>query len=401
MHVSKHLELASDWLTKSEIIHGSSANSRYGPLKGGYLIDEKKYNFIYNEINGYGISCFVNLYRSTGNEEYLRHAKAVADYLFSTLSGEDGHVSTLAFVHSASFPEQKLNRRYFSFDNGMIVSGLLDLYEVTGDLKYYDHGKRCISWIIESLQQSDGAFHSYYNADTGEIWHGGEGFINDRSAIHTKLSIPLLKVWKHSGNAAFLNSANTLMKWAKGLQAEDGAFWSDEYKKTVFTHYHCYAVEGFLYAYHVTRNEEYRSAALRGIDWLWGAQLRDGSMNYKYKSRHSILDGLKDRLIKRKTSDATAQAVRLWLLADTITGENNYREAAAKGVRFLERMQLSNTDDKKTLGGLLYRRKQFMFIGRMQAKLYSWCTQFAAQAFTMWLQAESRSLCSESVENLF
>ncbi len=401
MNVAESLELASNWLTESGIIHRDTEYSPYGPVKGGYLLDEEKYDHIYHETNGYAISCFVNLHRTTGDDKYIEHAKAIGDYLLSTLSGEDGEVSASAFVHSVSLPELRPVRKYFAFDNGMIVSGLLDLYEATREPKYYMAGKSCMSWVMDSLQQSDGAFHSHYDAETSEIWHGGASFEKDRSILHAKLAMPLLKVWKHSQDKRFLESAVALLGWAKGLQADDGAFWSDEYKNMVFTHSHCYSIEGFLYAYFTTENEKYRHVVNRGINWLHGAQLRDGSMNYQYKNTRSILDGLKDRLIKRKTSDATAQAVRLWLLADAIDNRDKYRTAAHRGIQFLSKMQFGGPDDHNLLGGLIYRQKKSIVGSHIQPVLYSWCTQFAVQAFTMWLQMESGSLMRKSVEYLF
>jgi hypothetical protein len=258
-----------------------------------------------------------------------------------------------------------------------------------------------MSWIIDSLQQSDGAFYSYYDAKTSEIWHGGASFEKDRSILHAKLAMPLLKVWKHSQDKRFLESAAALLAWAKGLQADDGAFWSDEHRNIVFTHSHCYSVEGFLYAHVVAENESYREVAARGIDWLYRAQLRGGSMNYQYKNIRSILDGLKDRLIKRKTSDATAQAVRLWLLADAVQELDRYKGASQRGMQFLSKMQFAGPDDSNLLGGLVYRQKQSVIGSHIQPVLYSWCTQFAVQAFTMWLQTESGSLTRESVRYLF
>ncbi len=401
MLIEENLELASNWLTKSGIIYRDRENSPYGPLKGGYLIDEKKYDCIYHEINGYGISCFLNLYRSTGNNNYLQHAKAIADYLLSTLSERESEVSALAFAHSASLPELKPLYKYFAFDNAMIVSGLLDLYEVTGEQRYFETGKRCMEWVIGCLQQPDGAFHSYYDGDTGEVWHGGTRFDKDRSILHAKIAMPLLKVRKQSGDDEFLESATALLKWAAGLQADDGAFWSNEHKKTVFTHSHCYCVEGFLYACFATGNETYTSIALRGIEWLSNAQLADGSLNYQYKNRLSVLDGLKDRFIRRKTSDATAQAVRLWLLADSFESRKKYEAYAGKGIEFLSMMQSNSVEDDNMLGGLIYREKESIVSKTIQPVLYSWCTQFAVQAFMMWLQKKSGSLSRQSVENLF
>ncbi len=399
--VGGNVELAANWLTKSGIIHREHENSSYGPVKGGYFTDRKKYDCIYHEINGYAMSCFVYLYRMTGESRYLEHAKAIAGYLLSTLEKSGGSVADRAFSHSASLPGMNPSRKYYAFDNGMIAAGLLDLYEIIDDDKYLHTAERCMKWVVECLQSDDGAFHSYYDVETCQIWHEGPAFDRDRSALHAKIAMPLLKLWKLGADPLFLDSAASLLEWSKTLQSDDGAFWSNEFKKTVFTHSHCYSTEGFLYACWATEDDDYLDVALKATEWLARAQMRDGSLNYQYKNRLSVLDGLKDRLIKRKTTDATAQAVRLWLLVDAITGEDRHVESARRAVEFLRRMQLTDADDENMLGGFWYRRKQTIMGGGLQPVLYSWCAQFAAQALMMWEQHASGDLSRDSVGDIF
>jgi uncharacterized protein YyaL (SSP411 family) len=294
-----------------------------------------------------------------------------------------------------------VQKKYFAFDNGMIASGLMDLYEATGDLEYYEASKKCLAWLVDCLQMSDGAFNSYYDAETGGIHHGGPRFDKDRSILHAKIAIALLKVWQHSGIQKFHDSATALLRWASDLQDADGAFWSNEYSKVVFTHAHCYSIEGFLYAYHMVGEEMYRDVALRGINWLCKAQLQDGSLNYQYKNRYSVLDGLKDRFVKRKTTDATAQAARLCLLANTLIERRRYRKCARRAIEFLEKMQITESRDRNIIGGLVYRRKESFMKKEIQPVLYSWCTQFAAQAFSMWLESEEGTLSKDSIASIF
>ena len=400
MLVEENIKLASDWLSNSEIFGETDGRPESRAVRGGYHLPESRYDCIYHEINGYAISCFVDLYRTTRNSEYLLHARSVAEYLLSTLSDDDG-VGSVAFLHSISIPSGNAIRKYFAFDNGMIASGLLDLYEVTGDRRYFDAANACVNWVIDTLQMSDGAMHSYYDGDSGGIWHGGTRFDKDRSVLHAKITIPILKLWRYEKNEKLLASAHALLRWGMGLQDSDGAFWSNEHRKVVFTHSHCYAAEGFLYAYHITARPEYLDSAMKAARWLAGAQLGDGSLNYQYKNRQSILDALKDRLTKRKTTDATAQSVRLWLLADTVSASDENARHASRAVEFLKSMQCLESNDHNALGGLFYRRKESMKGHQRQEVLYSWCTHFAVQAFNWWRLHETRKLSPRHVERIF
>jgi uncharacterized protein YyaL (SSP411 family) len=401
MQVTEHIEMAADWLTRSGIVHRGAGQSGYGPLKGGYFLDEKRYDCIYHEINGYGMSCLVDLYRQTGDHGYLEHAQVIASYLLSNLGGDDGEASSIAFSHSMVLPGMQPVNKFYAFDNGMIVAGLIDLHEATGDNTYLNAAVRCMSWVVDCLQTDDGAFYSYYDGDTGTLWHGGSHFDCDRSVLHAKLAIPLLKTAKHSAHSVFRKSAEALLNWAVELQADDGAFWSNEHRKAVFTHAHCYAVEGFLYAFFATRHHSYLDTANCGIRWLSTVQHTDGALNYQYKNRISVLDALRDRLVRRKTTDATAQAIRLWLLAGALSRSDHYRSNAERAIEFLGRMQCEPHDRDEMAGGMLYRLRDSVLWKHPEPVLYSWCTQFAVQAFMMWRDSGSSVLDKESIGRLF
>lgn len=401
MLVAEGFDLIANWLKKNGKNSREHGDGTYGPLNGGYDAAKKRYEPVYHEINGYAISCFLHLYRHTNDKPWLSHAIAIGDYLISTQNRKNGEVAASAFSHSLLPSNLKQLTKYYAFDNGMIVSGLMDLYETTKEQKYYEAGRRCIIWLTNSLQMSDGAFHSYYDSDSSHIWHGGTGFDKDRSVLHAKITMPLLRTWKLSHDRSFLDSADALLDWSRGLQADDGAFWSNEYRKCVFTHSHCYALEGFLYAYFITQNPEYLDIVSKGVQWLSNQQLKDGSVNYQYKNRQSVYDGIKDRFLKRKTTDASAQAARLWLLVDAINNDNKYRENACRALAFLLDMQCMDTSDINAYGGLYYRRKETILGCELQPVLYAWCAQFAVQAFLYWQEMESGELSIASIKSLF
>ena len=84
-------------------------------------------------------------------------------------------------------------------------------------------------------------------------------------------------------------------------------------------HPHCYATEGYLYAYYVTGNKEFRDVAFRAGDWLSKMQNKDGSIYRTYYSEEK--EEPHQTREKLKTSDATAQATRIWKLLST-NGDN-------------------------------------------------------------------------------
>jgi len=75
-------------------------------------------------------------------------------------------------------------------------------------------------------------------------------------------------------------------------------------------HPHCYATEAFLYVYHHSKPEEYLQIVKKASYWLSKIQNKDGSLFRIY----SVEKGITEQLKRLKTSDAIAQATRIWKL---------------------------------------------------------------------------------------
>ena len=128
----------------------------------------------------------------------------------------------------------------------------------------------------------------------------------------------------------------------------------------VYVHPFCYEQEGHLIVAHdglSTLFEPIEGA----LDWLTALQQPDGGL----LAFASGMDGFGE-----PRSDATAQAVRLWLLRD----RRRYREAISRALGFLAACQSPD-------GGLRYSPDS--------DDLCSWSTMFALQAVT-WFHAEPR-----------
>lgn len=119
----------------------------------------------------------------------------------------------------------------------------------------------------------------------------------------------------------------------------------------VYVHPFCYEQEGHVIAasYHLTRLFEPIDGAL---EWLAAVQRRDGALL-------AFANGL-ERFGEAR-SDATAQAVRLWLLRD----RDRYADAIARALAFLASCQTSE-------GGILYTPER--------DDVCTWSTIFTLQA---------------------
>lgn len=248
---------------------------------------------IYPEITAYAITLACILFRRTGKAIFLNRARECADYLRS--------INKIGGIPSYQ------GSNLYTFDTGIFISGLLDFYEISKEELYLREATKSLSWLMK-----------YFD---GEKFSAVEGHIDPKlwyetSSIHlTKLAIPLIKAWIKFEDEKYKEAAVELLKWAGELQEKNGRFKINAVSDETFTHAHCYAVEGLLFAYNFLRNKNYLEIARKSAEWLSSAQLKDGSFYGWYFEKegfHKKLGRLVRRTYYEKRLDATAQAIRIW-----------------------------------------------------------------------------------------
>jgi hypothetical protein len=182
-----------------------------------------------------------------------------------------------------------------------------------------------------------------------------------------------LKLFNVTGDTRFKESAEKVCAWVLNLQIENGAFSTTESRSYIFTHAHCYATEGLLYAYLSLGHKEYLEAIVNSGKWLIQAQNKDGSL-YSFYNRHVLLPN--------KTTDATAQASRIWTILYHLTGERDYLHAAQKSARFLAHMQCQEKSDPNAFGGLFYQSREVGKLRYIYPILNTWPLIFAVHALS-------------------
>ena len=184
--------------------------------------------------------------------------------------------------------------------------------------------------------------------------------------------------------------------WVLGLQDSDGAFWSNNARSFVFTHSHCYAIEGLLYAFYRLKRNQYKNAAIKAGDWLIKAQNTDGSFYREYKTGK-----MKEKILPKKTSDATAQAIRIWVILYYLTGEKKYVVFAKKSLEYLLSMQVEESEDSNKLGGFLYQSRNYLWFKHVVPEMMSWPAMFSIQALLMLGDVERAGDFQKAVADIF
>ncbi len=298
---------------------------------------------VYVEITGYAVSCFVFLHWRHGTPGQLEAAREAADYLMRIQAAGGDYAP-------------------FTFDTAMCIVGMVRLAAVTGEARFLESAVAAGQWL-QACQRPDGSFTAMTPGAGGSA---PGGFFGDGSCIHSKCAMALLELHASTGGEPWRDAAIRACDYTMTLQTQDGAFQAVPGDPEVFTHAHCYACEGLLFAGKRLSVERFVAGARRGVEWLETAQSADGSWHSRYKldgSRHPRRWVL-DRLLRPRPSDAAAQAARLMMLSGRA-------RTAGAALDFLTSCQRQD-------GGFAYQATRRGYSGFEN----TWSAQFAIQALT-------------------
>jgi hypothetical protein len=199
----------------------------------------------------------------------------------------------------------------------------------------------------------------------------------------------------------FYNAGMKICDWGERLLDKNGFFWANPRKKYVFTHAHCYATEGYLYAYYLSKKPKYLNTAKKAAEALIRLQNDDGSLYRIYKCKLSFKRWINEKLYPWKTVDATAQAVRIWSLLYSLDKEEKFLKPAKKGIDFIIKMQRLDVKDHNMIGGLFYQCCNTFGEKRISKIMFTWCTQFSLSAFMFFRHAQNNAKFDYLIQSLY
>jgi uncharacterized protein YyaL (SSP411 family) len=408
-----NIDAAIKWLSESDIINKDEQKPSFGGINNAYLWKDKTYQFVYNEITGYAINVFINLYKWQDKKKYLQYSKNAVDYLIRFKEKDSNKFEYGAISHSLTLPDLKNVKNYYSFDNAIILHGMINFYKMTNEKKYYDACLDIGNWLLK-MQKEDGSFYSYYDARNKIIDHEYDQFWFDNGCLHIKNAIALMYLSHISDNKHFYEAGLKICNWGKRLLGRDGIFWVNPRKKYVFTHAHCYAVEGYLHAYYLSKRQDYLKIAKKAGEALIALQNQDGSLYRIYKNkmtmkrndenyRSSVLRWINEKKYPWKTVDATAQAYRIWILLYSLESEEKFLKPAKKAIDFIIKNQVLDTNDQNMMGGFHYQfcdkfEKNEL---KLSNEMYTWSTQFSLSALMLFKSIQNNMKFDDLVGTLF
>ena len=348
-------ELTKGWLLNSGI---QNTGKDAGSINAWYDCDKNAYPCIYPETTGYAITSFLFINKQKPEAILLERAKLAAEWLIRRNA-----------LHENNNNEKPESHMEYAFDNGMILAGLMNIYDTTKEKRYIKEAEKVAVTLLR-LQKPNGEFYAFYNKNTKELVDSEEKWSTQSGSYHAKLSIGLLKIHEATGHEKFRKAAENACDAALKMQQPDGRFVSCKKKGFTHIHPHCYSAEGLLYASNILKKPEYALAARKAAEWALKNLREDGSISCVYNN-----GGFTDC----ERSDTLAQILRLAKLL----GIKHQKEEQLKE-RLLAFMEMKGRQN----GGFFYCME-----GQKMAKhLNSWCSMFAMQALSINEKNKKESL---------
>ena len=105
---------------------------------------------MYSEITGYLITSMMFHYHITKNLIFLNSAKKAADWLINNAQQDNGGFKCLFLINKKLKFGNKENYIY-SFDNGVIINGLINLYNITKIDHYLYAAEKSANFLISNF----------------------------------------------------------------------------------------------------------------------------------------------------------------------------------------------------------------------------------------------------------
>jgi len=356
----------SRWVTNSGIQNTSEPHK--GSFNSWFDISRREYCFVYSEITGYGITTLLFL-------DEVEKAKQAADWIISNAmfdmgDGAKGVNTSFKVNHNDASRILFDETTVCSFDTGMVLNGMIQLFTKTTDVKYY-RASQALGNFLDVMQKRDGSLHAYYDIKSGKFIDQGEKWSTQSGSYHAKVAMGLVDLANTGSSQEYRYIANGLCDYVLSNQQSNGRFISFSNTGDTNVHPHCYSAEGLFYVGKKLGNQRYIDSAKKATEWSLDNIDRIGQL---YCAENDTFSG-------DERSDIFSQILRLGALftRDDSEFKKHYSHQFSTLVRTILSYQ-EQGGELRQFGGIRYGNHM---IGR---NVNSWCSMFALQALTYYQQ---------------
>jgi len=361
--LSSSYESVKDWILNSGIYESDPTNENYGGVHSFFDENENKFSFLYPEITGYYISTMRFLFEHEKKQEFLKAAQSSAEWLIKIYEKYG------AIIQGINSDKSKDSLSY-SFDTSICVNGILDYYLMSSNIQYLEYSKRMIQSLITNAIEEDGTILPFRKLDSEQYLENKDVWYKQKGCFHIKNSISLVKLYKITSESRYLEHAKKICDAYRQFQKKDEMFCIHQDSKIVNLHTLCYALEGLLYTYNITRNDDYLSSCKLALDWVIKQIQQDGSIKLWFNSKY-----------REKASYPVAQLIRIMILLDKLEKDASYKKTIDKLYSHLLSFQKITHPYK---GGFYEEYYRSLFSWKKRLRVNSWASMFSLQAIFLY-----------------
>ena len=367
--MNKSFEEVKNWLVSSGLFI-SDDNKNRGAVYSFFDEKSNDYSFLYPEITGYFISSLKFLHNVEQNNEYIKYAKYSSDWLISIYKKYNSLVQGI----KNNSPTSNLS---YSFDIAICAKGLLDYYELSHDEKYLLFAKKMLDDLTKIFIESDGSVIPYKNITTNIPNQDDSVWYKQKGCLHVKMAMPFFQINQYVDDPDFFKTAKIICNSIQKYQNSDGSIRLHEKSKIINLHTLSYALEGLVYGYYFTKDNQYLTTTKNALNWCLEQISDDGSIKLWHNSKYHS-----------KAAYPIAQLIRIISLVHSIEANKDYRHKIDYLYSFLISLQ-ANHDSNKINGGF-YEEYYKSFLGwKKRHRINSWTSMFALQAIDWYKKIDS------------
>ncbi len=207
-------------------------------------------------------NCF--LYSIKKNKKNLIAAEDAANWLITKAQFSFGGFKCFELIDKNLniFDKSLLS---YSFDNGVILNGLVNIYKITKKKKYLNSAIKCADWIM-ACSKKNGSIKPVYDISKKKFFYNKKAWSMISGPYHTKISIGLYNLYSVIKKKNYLILADNIIKNSISKQKENGMFLSTNNHTNL--HPHCYSAEGIWVAANIFKKEKYYHSVLSAFNWI-------------------------------------------------------------------------------------------------------------------------------------
>lgn len=350
-----------NWLLSSGIFISNKDEKNLGGVHSYFDEKSDEFSFLYPEITGYFVSTMKFLNYLDNEEKYSQYAKYSSDWLIKIY---EKYGSIIQGIKS----DKPLSDLSYSFDLAICAKGLLDYYEICNNSYYLNFAKKILDNLSDQYLESDGTLMPYKDVKTNLVNQSNDVWYKQKGCLHIKAAMPFFQISQYLDDDHFLKIGTNICNKISDFQNSDGSIRLHEKSNVVNLHTMCYALEGLIYGYHVTKNENYLKNIQKAIDWCLNQILDDGSINLWHNSKYNS-----------KSAYPIAQLIRILILMDKLQSDIKFKSHITRLYNFLITLQAIHSS-KKINGGFYEEFYKSFFGWKKRLRINSWTSMFALQA---------------------